>query len=237
MNELIQNSFNTLTMSSREITALTGKKHYNVKRDIELLAAQLEVDVSEFEHIYTDSQNREQTEYLLDLEICLCLVATYDAKQRMKIIERWQELEQATLPTTQEQFKDIVFSPYQTLYAYPTFEKVVEAAIECKRLVRLLDETHCDSNTCDLLSENIDMFSDYVLATTGMITAKAFTAPKDNVHLQVLYRNQLDALADLTFTFIKVCEDDTGTMYDFHVFTKDVTMALKRLLDNHSGIN
>ena len=99
MNELIQNSFNTLTMSSREITALTGKKHYNVKRDIELLAAQLEVDVSEFEHIYTDSQNREQTEYLLDLEICLCLVATYDAKQRMKIIERWQELEQATLPT------------------------------------------------------------------------------------------------------------------------------------------
>ena len=92
MNELIQNSFNTLTMSSREITALTGKKHYNVKRDIELLAAQLEVDVSEFEHIYTDSQNREQTEYLLDLEICLCLVATYDAKQRMKIIKRWQEL-------------------------------------------------------------------------------------------------------------------------------------------------
>ena len=52
-------------------------------------------------------------------------------------------------PTTQEQFKDIVFSPYQTLYAYPTFEKVVEAAIECKRLVRLLDETHCDSNTYD----------------------------------------------------------------------------------------
>ena len=83
---------NELTMSSQEITALTGKKHYNVKRDIELLAAQLEVDASEFEHIYTDSQNREQTEYLLDLEICLCLVATYDAKQRMKIIKRWQEL-------------------------------------------------------------------------------------------------------------------------------------------------
>jgi len=237
MNELIQKSVNELTMSSREISTLTGMKHCHVKRDIELLTAQLEVGVSKFEHIYTDSQNREQAEYLIDKDTCLCLVAGYNAKLRMTIIKRWHELEQATLPTTQEQFKDIVFSPYQTLYAYPTFEKVVEAAIECKRLVRLLDETHYDSNTCDLLGENIDMFSDYVLATTGMITAKAFTAPKDNVHLQVLYRNQLDALADLTFTFIKVCEDDTGTMYDFHVFTKDVTTALKRLLDNYAGIS
>lgn len=93
MNELLPFN-NELTMSSREITALTGKKHYNVMRDIEILAAQLEVDVSKFEHIYTDSQNREQTEYLLDLETCLCLVATYNAKQRMKVIKRWQELEQ-----------------------------------------------------------------------------------------------------------------------------------------------
>ena len=96
MNELIQNSFNALTMSSREISTLTGKKHYNVMRDIELLAAQLEVDVSKFGGIYTDSMNREQTEYLLDKETCLCLVAGYNAKLRMAIIKRWQELEQAT---------------------------------------------------------------------------------------------------------------------------------------------
>lgn len=98
MSELLTFN-NELTMSSREIATLTGKKHYNVMRDIENLAAQLEVDVSKFEHIYTDSQNREQTEYLLDIETCLCLVACYNAKQRMKIIKRWQELEQATLPT------------------------------------------------------------------------------------------------------------------------------------------
>ncbi len=99
MNELIQKSVNELTMSSREISTLTGKKHYNVMRDIELLAAQLEVDVSKFGGIYTDSQNREQTEYLLDKDTCLCLVAGYNAKLRLKIIKRWQELEQATLPT------------------------------------------------------------------------------------------------------------------------------------------
>ena len=40
--------------------------------------------------------NRQQTEYLLDKETCLCLVAGYNAKLRMAIIKRWQELEQAT---------------------------------------------------------------------------------------------------------------------------------------------
>lgn len=38
--------------------------------------------------IYTDSQNREQAEYLLDKDTCLCLVAGYNAKLRMKIIKR-----------------------------------------------------------------------------------------------------------------------------------------------------
>ena len=99
MDKLIQKSVNELTMSSREISTLTGKKHYNVMRDIELLAEQLELDVLTFQHIYLDSQNREQTEYLLDKDTCLCLVAGYNAKLRLKIIKRWQELEQATLPT------------------------------------------------------------------------------------------------------------------------------------------
>ena len=139
--------------------------------------------------------------------------------------------------TTQEQFRDIVFSSYQTLYDYPTFEKVVEAVVECRRLVGLLDETDCDDTTYDLFDKSIEAFNGYVLATAGMITAKAFSTPKKHTHLQVLYRNQLATLADLTFMFIKVCEDDTGVMYDFHVFTNDVTVALNRLLDSYSDTN
>ena len=90
---------NVPTMSSREIATLCDKRHSDVKRDIEVLTEQLDVDVRKFAHIYLDSMNRQQTEYLLDKDTCLCLVAGYNAKLRMAIIKRWQELEQANTPT------------------------------------------------------------------------------------------------------------------------------------------
>ena len=97
MNELIKLKLDTtrLTMSSREIATLCDKRHSDVKRDISVMSEQLELDVSKFAHIYLDTQNRQQTEYLLDKDTCLCLVAGYNAKLRMAIIKRWQELEQA----------------------------------------------------------------------------------------------------------------------------------------------
>lgn len=99
MNELIQKSFNALTMSSREIATLCDKRHSDVKRDISVMSEQLELDMSKFAHIYLDTQNRQQTEYLLDKDTCLCLVTGYNAKLRMAIIKRWQELEQLNTPT------------------------------------------------------------------------------------------------------------------------------------------
>ncbi|CRM94459.1 putative phage-encoded protein [Pseudomonas sp. 22 E 5] len=82
------------TMSSREIANLTGKRHPDVKRDIQAMAVELKVDVSEFAHIYNDSRNREQVEYLLDREHTDCLLTGYSAGLRMKVIRRWRELEQ-----------------------------------------------------------------------------------------------------------------------------------------------
>ena len=97
MNELTLLQ-NTPTMSSREIAELCDKEHRNVLADIRTMCEQLNLDVLTFQHIYLDSMNREQTEYLLDKETCLCLVAGYNAKLRMAIIKRWQQLEQATAP-------------------------------------------------------------------------------------------------------------------------------------------
>jgi phage antirepressor YoqD-like protein len=90
MNQLIKQQ---KTMSSREIAELTGKQHQHVKRDIEIVLNELKLDVSSFGRIYTDSMNREQTEYNLPKRETLILVSGYNIAMRAKIIDRWQELE------------------------------------------------------------------------------------------------------------------------------------------------
>lgn len=65
------------TMSSREIAELTGKRHPDVKRDIQSMLSELQEDVSSFAHIYLDSMRRGQTEYLLDREHTDCLLTGY----------------------------------------------------------------------------------------------------------------------------------------------------------------
>ncbi|HEI6831332.1 TPA: phage antirepressor KilAC domain-containing protein [Yersinia enterocolitica] len=86
-------SKSVVTMSSREVAELTGKRHTDVKRDIEVMMAQLNGDVSKFAHTYLDSMNRTQTEYLLDRDHVECLLAGYSAVIRMKVIRRLRELE------------------------------------------------------------------------------------------------------------------------------------------------
>ena len=90
---------NNQTMSSREIAELCDKRHDHVKRDIEVMLNQIEIDTPKFGRIYFDSMNRQQTEYLLDKNLTITLVAGYNAKIRYLIIQRWQELEaQASAP-------------------------------------------------------------------------------------------------------------------------------------------
>ncbi|WP_006788856.1 Rha family transcriptional regulator [Thiorhodospira sibirica] len=86
-------SLTPLTMSSREIAELTGKRHPDVKRDIQVMFRQLEDNASRFAHIYFDSQNRQQIEYLLPRRECEILITGYDIKRRAAVIDRWYELE------------------------------------------------------------------------------------------------------------------------------------------------
>lgn len=82
---------NIVTMSSREIAQLTGKQHGHVKRDIENMAAELNLpnlDSSPFEH-----NGNTYTEYQLNKQLTLCLVSGYSAVLRMKIINRLDEIE------------------------------------------------------------------------------------------------------------------------------------------------
>ncbi|KJZ82502.1 Anti-repressor protein [Candidatus Liberibacter solanacearum] len=89
----INRASNIKTMSSREIAKLTGKEHKHVLRDIENILKDAEIDQSKFGHIYLDKYKREQREYRLPYREALLVTSGYDTKQRLKIIDRWAELE------------------------------------------------------------------------------------------------------------------------------------------------
>jgi Rha family phage regulatory protein len=88
-------STQTATMTSREIAELTGKDHGHVLRDIRAMLESLDLGESTFGCTYFDAQNKERPEFKLPYDETVCLLTGYDAKARMKVIKRWQELEQA----------------------------------------------------------------------------------------------------------------------------------------------
>lgn len=82
-------------MSSLEVAELTGKAHFNVMRDIRSLLEQ-KVNQINFEAVeYTDKKGEKRPCYNLTKKGCLILASGYDAKLREKIIDRWEELEEA----------------------------------------------------------------------------------------------------------------------------------------------
>ena len=74
------------TMSSKEIATLTGKEHKNVKRDIEVMFTELELDTLNFEVTYLDNSGRQQKCYNLDKELTTCLVSGYNVKLKVKVL-------------------------------------------------------------------------------------------------------------------------------------------------------
>jgi len=84
---------NIKTMTSRQISEVTGKNHPDVVRDIILTLKHAEIDVSKFAGIYLDTMNRKQTEYILPRRECDLVISGYSVKYRLAIIDRWQELE------------------------------------------------------------------------------------------------------------------------------------------------
>ena len=102
MNELVNI---VEKMSSLEIAERTGKEHKHVLRDIRTMIDQLgspNLDSKQYQVVI--GNNNTTYEILLDKELTLVLATGYNVPLRLKIIKRWQELEQAqpqpTLPTT-----------------------------------------------------------------------------------------------------------------------------------------
>lgn len=96
MNALLASSAEIVTMSSREIAALTGKAHDNVRRDINNLAETLSLSLEE--KVEASTGGRPSKVFLLEKRETLILVSGYSVELRARIIDRWQELEAAQAP-------------------------------------------------------------------------------------------------------------------------------------------
>lgn len=85
-----------LTMSSREIAELTGKRHDNVMRDIRAILIELHGEgcLLKFEDTHRNEQNGQvYPVFNLPKRETLILISGYSVALRARIIDRWQELE------------------------------------------------------------------------------------------------------------------------------------------------
>ncbi len=66
---------NQQTMSSREIAELTGKRHDNVKADIEKMFVELKLNAPDFSGTYIATNGNTSNEFNLPKRECLILVS------------------------------------------------------------------------------------------------------------------------------------------------------------------
>lgn len=82
-------------MTSREIAELIDKQHKHVLRDIDNLLISLGPDLGRgISEAYEGDSSNGYRYFVLDRDSTYCLIAGYDATARMKIIKRWQTLEE-----------------------------------------------------------------------------------------------------------------------------------------------
>ncbi|MBP5100375.1 phage antirepressor KilAC domain-containing protein [Pseudomonas protegens] len=157
------------TMSSREIAELTGKRHPDVKRDIQAMAKDLKEDVSSFAHIYLDGLNRQQTEYLLDREHTDCLLTGYSASMRMAVIKRWRELEGGRVIATLPDFSNPAAAARAWAEQFELQQQANQALIEAAPKIAFV-ERYVESTglkgfrqTAKLLKANESRFREFLL--------------------------------------------------------------------------
>jgi phage antirepressor YoqD-like protein len=93
MNTIVAPS-NTVTMSSREISDLTGKQHKDVIRDIRVMRKALGDDGADLRHLREVKDGRDYTaEFHLDRVLTETLLTGYSIPLRHRVVTRLGELE------------------------------------------------------------------------------------------------------------------------------------------------
>lgn len=145
-----------LTMSSREIEELTGKRHDNILRDIRGMLEELDIDptsnlsypLNQGVTVDLDEHTGRVKAYHLDRDLTDCLLTGYNAKARMAVIKRWRELEAGRAIPSQvlssEERRLVMITELSILDAKDDLERRlaenVEEAENLKRQLKQLDD-------------------------------------------------------------------------------------------------
>ena len=123
----------TLTMSSREIAELTGKRHDNIVRDVRELLTKLDPSVLSHEQYQEVKDNRGYTsEFKLDHDLTVLLITGYDVNARMLVIRRWKELEAQQAPKLPTSYIEALQALIESEKAKQQAEQLAAIAIATK---------------------------------------------------------------------------------------------------------
>ncbi|MBU0917933.1 MAG: Rha family transcriptional regulator [Gammaproteobacteria bacterium] len=225
----------SLTMSSREIAELTGKRHDHVMRDIRNMLEELGEDAPKFGAMFPDAYERPQPGFVLPKDLTITLVSGYSVVMRHRIVTRWQELEQqAARPMTQleviaanaqalvmieRQQQAIMATQQQTAANLAKLETAVNEVAHMAASTQVWD--HCPQNCEPITKIRGRMLKQYGLPAwvVDMVMRELPLSPK--VHGMV--RNgheeakgmhyEVWAVADVTRTFkrfVDACKPETA---------------------------
>lgn len=156
-----------LTMSSREIAALTRKRHDNVAADIRNMLDDLGFDVLKFQGIYLDSRNRQQAEFHLTRELTDTLLTGYSAKLRLAVVRRWHELERQqchAIPQTMAQALRLAAEQAEQLEHQQVALAIAAPKAEFVDRFVSADGLKGFREVCKLLKANEAQFREFVFA-------------------------------------------------------------------------
>jgi phage antirepressor YoqD-like protein len=172
MNKLIASSAPTETMSSRELAEMYCKPHYDTLKKIRKLeSAYIEVfgDEGKFSFIsYTDSQNREKPEILLNKSQTLFVASRFDAVLHAKVQKRWEELENKERRTVDPMtclndpaaMRGLLLAYTEKVLMLEEEKKILTPKAEALDRIAYADGTNCITDTAKVLQVRPkDLFS------------------------------------------------------------------------------
>ena len=162
MNQLIEMN-SQMTMSTKEISDLTGKRHDNVMADARKMLG--EIGSPEISGGYLDKQDRTQPCLMLSKDETMCLVAGYSTELRFRIVKRWRELEEAQKPVELSRLEILQMALESERARIEVEAKLAIAAPKAEFVDRYVDATgtYGFRQVAKMLSVKENWFSDFLI--------------------------------------------------------------------------